>query len=472
MTVAELERLLGRLDGRGYKAYERIAGAYDLAIGALYVDHVQADPFAPPTRVRVRIPQRLARLPAELFSHRVRRIAFQDFLARCAAQAIRQEVQRARGTGKSGLLLVDAGGQEVLERTAVVVTEPWAELRLEVGLPAAGRMILGQQAAQLLCRQVPQIAAQSLLWERLPQAEARAFVACVENQESLREQLAAAGLVAFVADGSILPRASGVSQLPLAQREAIPFQSPASLRATFALPNPHPTPSGPSSAITGMGIPQGVTLIVGGGFHGKSTLLQALVRGVYPHIPGDGREYVVTIRDAVKIRAEDGRRVEHVDISPFIGALPYGRTTTAFCTENASGSTSQAANIVEALEIGARLLLLDEDTCATNFMVRDARMQALVRKEYEPITPFLDRVREIYEQLGVGRETTLTLQIPSSCCETTTCTMSLLPRKRWLSPIRDSGSRRRPLLLPRPRRASHSPRVWMLRAAGGQSRSA
>ncbi|RMD94921.1 MAG: ATPase, partial [Calditrichaeota bacterium] len=154
--------------------------------------------------------------------------------------------------------------------------------------------------------------------------------------------------------------------------------------------------------ITGMGIPAGVTLIVGGGYHGKSTLLKALERGVYPHIPGDGREYVVTLPDAVKIRAEDGRRVEQVDISPFITNLPFGQNTKSFCTDDASGSTSQAANIMEALEAGARLLLVDEDTSATNFMVRDARMQALVHKQFEPITPFLDRVRQLYESLGVS----------------------------------------------------------------------
>lgn len=71
-----------------------------------------------------------------------------------------------------------------------------------------------------------------------------------------------------------------------------------------------------------MGIPEGVTLIVGGGFHGKSTLLQALERGVYHHIAGDGREMVITRQDAVKVRAEDGRNIEKVNISAFINNLP------------------------------------------------------------------------------------------------------------------------------------------------------
>jgi len=209
----------------------------------------------------------------------------------------------------------------------------------------------------------------------------------VENQEHIRGQLDRLGLVAFVADGAILPRESGASDKPLPAKQAVAFQSPESLRVTIDLLTPIPESSGPVQTVSGMGMPKGVTLIVGGGYHGKSTLLRALERGVYPHIPRDGREFVVTCCDAVKIRAEDGRRVEQVDISPFIDELPYGRQTSAFCSDDASGSTSQAANIVEVLEVGAKVLLLDEDTSATNFMVRDGRMQALVHRQDEPITP-------------------------------------------------------------------------------------
>jgi predicted ABC-class ATPase len=151
-----------------------------------------------------------------------------------------------------------------------------------------------------------------------------------------------------------------------------------------------------------MGLPKGVTLIVGGGFHGKSTLLRAIELGIYSHVPGDGREYVVTDPGAVKIRAENGRFVEKVNISPFIRTLPLLRDTTRFSTDNASGSTSQAANIMEALELGARVLLLDEDTSATNFMIRDRRMQELVAQDHEPITSFIDKVRPLYQDYGVS----------------------------------------------------------------------
>lgn len=395
----DLRRILQRIDGRGYKAYKDIAGAFAFPGWTLYVDHVQGDPFATPSKMRLRVAQSAAALPAALCANRVRRRAFEDFLARQVREALRRTGGAGgRGSGKSGLMLIDAGHQEVLERTAVVIERDWVEARIQVGLPAAGRTVLGQQAEHMLCRELPQVVAQGLLWERLDGALAERFVSTVENQEHLRRQLLERGLVAFVADGSLLPRESGASDRPLEHCRTVAFRSPGSLRVELELPNP----VGGSTTIAGMGIPRGVTLIVGGGYHGKSTLLKAIERGVYCHVPGDGREYVVTTADAVKIRAEDGRRIEKVDIHPFIRNLPFGRSTRAFSSDDASGSTSQAANIVEALELGATTLLLDEDTSATNFMVRDARMQALVHKEDEPITPFVDRVRELSEALSVS----------------------------------------------------------------------
>lgn len=178
------------------------------------------------------------------------------------------------------------------------------------------------------------------------------------------------------------------------QEGVIEFVSPDTLRVEFDVPN--------AGRVFGMGVPDGVTLIVGGGYHGKSTLLSAIELGVYDHAPGDGRDRVVTVADAVKIRAEDGRSVRGVDISPFISNLPFGRDTEAFTTDDASGSTSQAANIAEALEYGTSLILIDEDTSATNFMIRDHRMQELIAKDKEPITPFIDKVRQMHDELGVS----------------------------------------------------------------------
>jgi predicted ABC-class ATPase len=392
---AELRGILGRIDGRGYGAYRELAGSFRLGAVELALDHVQPDPFAPPSRVRLRVPMDEARWPPALFEGRVRRIALQDLLARALAREIARR-PRGPGEGKSGVVRVDAGGQEVLERTAVLVTPDLVEARLSVGLPAEGRRVLGYEAAKLLCDELRHLA-RALRSASLPPGEAEAFVGCVEDQEHLRGQLRARGLVAFLADGARLPRESGASDRPLAAG-AVPLRAPESLRVELALP----PRGGAARRAVGLGIPEGVTLVVGGGYHGKSTLLRALERGVHPHVPGDGREGVVTRDDAVEIRAEDGRRVERVDLSAFIGRLPGGRSAEAFSSDDASGSTSQAASILEALEAGSRLLLLDEDTSATNFMVRDARMQALVAKAHEPITPFVDRVRELSEGFGVS----------------------------------------------------------------------
>lgn len=390
----QLLRLLNALDGKGYKAYKDLYGVYQVDYFTLYCDHIQGDPFASPSRIRVRVDQVKAGWPSDLWNSSIRRVALEDLLARRVARAISALGPRRRGTGKSGLISIDSGGQEILQRTAIVITPDYIEARLSVGLPARGRTILGREAIGLLLEDVPQVVRAGLFCSGTEDVRAaREHVAVAEDQEALREQLDPAGLVAFIGNGSLLPRRSGISQLPLPASRAIAFRSPPSLEVELKAPNAGP--------VRGMGIPKGVTLIVGGGFHGKSTLLRAIERGVYNHIPGDGRELVVTVADAVKIRAEDGRRVEKVDISPFINNLPYGLDTSAFSTEEASGSTSQAANIMEALEIGTSLLLIDEDTSATNFMIRDHRMQELVAKEKEPITPFIDRVQQLKE-MGIS----------------------------------------------------------------------
>ena len=401
-TLDDLKKILARIDGRGYKAYKDLQGAYAYPRFTLFIDHVQGDPFASPSKIRVRVLATVAKLPPDLFSSRVRRVALQDFLIREVHHAIHHVCQGNRGIGKSGLVAIDAGGQEVLERTAMVVTPEWVEVRLSIGLPAQGRTILGRQAEAMLCREVPEMAERALKWRSVDQERARVFVDCVDNQESIRAQLDSLGLVAFIADGAILPRSSGASDRPLSRERAHSFRAPDSLRVSISIPHPVPRDGRLVNSLTGCGISQGVTLIVGGGYHGKSTVLRALERGVYPHVPEDGREYVVTTERAVKIRAEDGRSIERVNISGFIKNLPYGQETGRFSTDNASGSTSQAASILEAVEVGANTLLLDEDTSATNFMVRDARMQTLVHKEHEPITPFVDRVRELYERHGVS----------------------------------------------------------------------
>ncbi len=387
--MQRLRSTLDRIDRKGYGAYGDLRGSYDLGPFTLFVDRVQRDPFAPPSLVRARTKEN--RFDNALFGNGVRRVAFEDFLTRAVERALRRIVRGNRGSGGSGHMEIQRPSQVVLPRSSMVVEDGYVEARMAVGLPARGRSVDARAAREMLLEELPEVVRGALVPEGVDEGAARRHVETVEDADGLRKRLPELGLVAFVADGAMLPRESGASDLPLGDG-AVPFASPEEYRVSVELTN--------GGEVSGMGIPEGVTLVVGGGFHGKSTLLSALSWGVYDHVPGDGREGVVTRPDAVKIRAEDGRSVAGVDISGMIGALPGGRATTSFSTPNASGSTSQAANIAEALEIGTSLLLVDEDTSATNFMIRDERMRELVRKE--PISPFIDLVRPLYESMGVS----------------------------------------------------------------------
>jgi predicted ABC-class ATPase len=387
--LRRLQATLERIDRRGYGAYKDLQGTYDLGTFSLYIDRVQRDPFAPPSLMRVRTKEN--RFDPDLFRNPVRRVAFEDFLTRSVEGAIRKVVRGDRGSGGSGRVEVQRPSQLVLPRTSMVVALEHVEARLAVGLPARGRTVDARAARTVLLEELPEVVRRALAPGGVDTQSARLHVETVEDAEHLRRLLPDLGLVAFVADGSILPRESGASDRPLSEG-AVPFEGPEELRVSVESPN--------RGVVSGMGVPEGVTLVAGGGFHGKSTLLSALSWGVYDHVPGDGREYVVARSDAVKIRAEDGRSVAGVDISAMIGDLPGGRSTQDFSTPNASGSTSQAANIAEALEVGTSLLLVDEDTSATNFMIRDERMRELVHKE--PISPFIDLVRPLHRTLGVS----------------------------------------------------------------------
>lgn len=393
-TEQTLDEKLHRIDGRGYKAYKEITGEYQFTGFTLLIDHVQGDPFAAPSRIRVRVDRKTSGLPQAFSANQSRKIALCDYLTRIFYKNCFKYSQGNRGTGKSGLIVVDRPGQEILESTAMVLTGHWIEVRFFMGLPAKGRRIAGRDAAIMFSKELPEIVKTSLFFNRLNPSDLKTHIEMAEDTDALRDGLDDLGLVGFVANGALLPRTSGIDPAPLTKERAFRFQSPDTLQADIMLPN--------SGCITGMGIPKGVTLIVGGGYHGKSTLLNALELGIYNHIPKDGREMVVAASSAVKIRAADGRNVVKTDISPFINNLPFERDTTSFSTKNASGSTSQAANISEALEVGARVLLLDEDTSATNFMIRDHRMQKLVTKDKEPITPFIDKVRQLYDEKDVS----------------------------------------------------------------------
>ena len=379
----DLRQLLRQIDHKSYPAYKDTRGSYRFPGYILNIDHVQGDPFASPSKVSIAVAGKEAGFPADTYDEPHKRIALQDHILRLFSRALSQYSFKARGSGKSGLIGVSRCGQEILERTACQMDPKNGDLliRMEIGFPADGRRINSGELVKILFDFLPECIPQSLFYKRLDAKKIEQVKNLSEDQHYIRQQLKERNLTAFVADGTILPRESGVSARPM--KNAVPFKSPDSLKVTLDLPHHGP--------LTGMGVPQGITLIVGGGYHGKSTLLKALELGVYDHIAGDGREYVATDDTAVKIRAEDGRSIKKADISMFINNLPNNRDTQAFSTEDASGSTSQAANVIEAMEAQTRLFLIDEDTCATNFMVRDDLMQRVVHRDQEPITPFIER---------------------------------------------------------------------------------
>ena len=399
-SSVELKNELFKIDGKGYKAYKVLEGKYDFKKYVLSIDHVQGDPFASPSRVRIIIDNKIAQIPEELFDNKNKEIAVCDFLTRLFSKNIKNQSEKIFGSGKSGLIEISRCPQEILERTAIIRNKNFFEARFYVGFPARGRSVLARELEKIIFNIIPNIVENTFIYKNINKLNLINRVKLIEDQFYIRKNLKEKGLVAFVANESILPRESGVSARPL--RNGKKFISPQALEVEFDTPN--------RGKIKGMGIPKGITLIIGGGYHGKSTLLRALELGIYNHIEGDGREFVITDESALKVRAEDGRAMTSTDISLFINNLPNGKDTIKFNTENASGSTSQAANIIEAIESKSKVLLIDEDTSATNFMIRDDIMQQLVVKEKEPITPFIDVAKSLYKQLGIS-----TILVAGSC---------------------------------------------------------
>lgn len=393
-TAQDLKEILRRIEGRPYPAYKDTRGTYAFGPFLLSIDHVQGDPFAAPSDVSVLVKD--PGFPAEILRTRQTRIAAEDRILRFFGQALHRQSRPGKGSGKSGKLSVTRPGQEILERTSCHLYEDGSvRVRFNIGFPANGRRILARELERILFVTLPTVVNESLIYKNYTpkmKEELQETWQLAMDQTAIRNQLKVLDLAAFVADGSILPRESGVSQKPM--QEAVAFAAPESLAVEVETPF--------RGRIRGLGIRKGVTLIAGGGYHGKSTLLEALERGVYDHIAGDGRELVITDETAVKSRAEDGRSVQDVNISGFITNLPNGKDTVAFSTEDASGSTSQAAGLAEAIEAGTKTLLMDEDTSAANFMIRDNLMQEVVHGDQEPIIPFMDRVRELYEKDGIS----------------------------------------------------------------------
>ena len=391
-SAQDLRRLLESIDRKGYPAYKDTRGSYDFGDYVLSIDHVQGDPFASPSKLSVFIPQQRASYPCEYFDAPHKQTALEDYLVRQFCQEIAKYNFKAKGSGKSGLIATSHPGPEILSRTACECSTRGITARFEAGFPANGRTINSGELVKILFDFLPRCVKTVFYYKSRPAREVKDVADLAEDQYFIRCELERLGLVSFVADGAVLPRESGISSSPM--KGSVPFQSPDSLRLELNLPH--------HGRITGMGLRRGITLIVGGGYHGKSTLLKALESGVYNHVAGDGREYVITDSTAMKLRAEDGRSVRNVDISLFINDLPNKKNTHCFSTEDASGSTSQAAAVIEGIEAGSSVFLIDEDTSATNFLVRDDLMQKIISRDQEPITPFIERARDLYEKSGIS----------------------------------------------------------------------
>lgn len=391
-SAQQLRSLLESIDRKSYPAYKSAAGAYDFTDYVLSIDHVQGDPFASPSKLSITISHQKAGYPAGCFDTDYKQVALEDYLVRQFSQEIARFNFKAKGSGKSGLISTSRPGPEILKRTACEIGRNGITVRFEAGFPANGRTINSGELIKILFDFLPRCVRNVFFYKNRDAKEVTGVIHLAEDQYFIRQELDRLGLVSFVANGAVLPRESGVSSRPMAK--SVPFQSPESLLVTMELPH-HGT-------ITGMGLRRGITLIVGGGYHGKSTLLKALETGVYNHVAGDGREYVITEETAMKLRAEDGRSIRNTDISLFINDLPNHKDTHCFSTEDASGSTSQAAAVIEGMEAGCRTFLIDEDTSATNFMVRDDLMQKIISRDKEPITPFIERARDLFEKAGIS----------------------------------------------------------------------
>lgn len=395
-----LAQAIHQLQGAPYPAYKDLKGSWSFQQFELHLDHVQADPYAQPSKFRLLVPQSVVHFDPSLYCNKVRKVALADYIHRhfslnIVSKASESDSRSSPSSGgwhscKGGKIHIDTPVAQVLERTAVIVTDDQIEIRLCIELPARGRSIEARFAAQVLTQHVPTLVSDFLIDASNNINSIRSHVRSIEDQDALRKALVPHSLAAFVRNGAILPRASGASSKPLSSKTATPFQSPASLEVTITLPH---------SSVSGMGLPaRSLVLCVGAGFHGKSTLLEAVTLGCYDYVPGDGREFVCAVDTVANVSSEDGRQVTSVDVSNFITKLPSGKDTHVFTTTDASGSTSCAASMMEALEMGSKLLCIDEDTTASNWLACSPIMAQLIRKE--TIVPLERQARKAVKATG------------------------------------------------------------------------
>lgn len=368
------------LNGKNYGLYKSLADKpWDFGDFVLDFLHVQGDPFAPASRVVVRAKLSALGYAPEWGSDFEHRLALSDFLYRRLGRLVQE-----RYPGKDAAVVFNTAGPEMLVRNSLWIDNGELRACLQVRLPGEGRKIQAEEAAEILTMVLPDLVSAGLYCDKAAVPALQEYYRVLAERKAILAELDARGLCAFVPDGAVLPRASGLSEAPL--EGAVKFEAPEEMAVTLSVCG---------REIRGMGIPKGITVITGGAFHGKSTLLQALIRAVFPHVPGDGREGIVVDETALRVGVEDGRSVRGTDLSMFVRDLPGGIGTKDFNTLSASGSTSEAANLLEAMEAGARTFFIDEDSSAVNFLIRDVRVRKLLGDEREPLIPLTDRIREL-----------------------------------------------------------------------------
>ena len=368
------------LNGKNYGLYKSLAERpWDFGDFVLEFLHVQGDPYAPASRVTIRAKLQILGYAAEWGGSFERRLALSDFLHRKLSRLVQEKYP-----DKDAAVIFDVAGPEMLVRNSLWIDNGELRACLQVKLPGEGRKIQAELAAEILTMVLPDLVSAGLYYDKSDEGALQEHYRVLAERKEILSQLDACGLCAFVPDGAVLPRASGLSEMPL--EKAIPFVAPEEMAVTLNVCG---------REIRGMGIPKGISVITGGAFHGKSTLLQALTRSVYPHIPGDGREGIVIDETALRIGVEDGRSVRGTDLSMFVRDLPGGVSTKNFNTLSASGSTSEAANLLEAMEAGSQTFLIDEDSSAVNFLIRDIRVRKLLGDDREPLIPLTDRIKEL-----------------------------------------------------------------------------
>ncbi len=342
-----LRKTLKNADGKPFAKYKGIQNVFSLEGFEISFDEVQNDRSGH-TYARVRVPLKAAGFPEDVYGTPSRKVAFRDLVARRFWESARTRARSPIPKTDGGEGYMPRPGQEILDRGCVAVTEYSLEARFSLDLPSTGGKVNASATEELVFGRIAGIVSDSMLFSAYKLSKMYNHVFTAENADFIRGNLGSRGLAAFVAEGSVLPRRED-DMAPMI--DAVPFSCDAAASVEFEVPNGDP--------VRGWGVPEGFTALVGPSRHGKSVLADAVFAGVYNHIPGDGREYVVSVPDAVYVMAEEGRPVTSDDMSSFISPAP-GLDPSKFDSARASSPASEFAAVAEAMELGSSLVVVDE----------------------------------------------------------------------------------------------------------------